>query len=258
MSFSGTYIVFILLAMLVCLLQWTNFSLRTLRQNLYTNEEIFFSKLLFNSWEFKIDNVQDAEDHLSLIYNESKTAVYEDIIKEKIKRRPRNEKIRLIIRRVILISINVLIILIGVSLIFVTNFFASGSNANSGNSILNTIIRQAPALVVTFVNGFVPAVTKKITKAEKYDYANTLLKQQIWRNFSTRLLNLLIFFILNYEVAFNKSYFISGSIVDFESGDYFCREDQGSIAMARLCITEYIVKLIMAFVWTFFQCCKGG
>jgi len=173
--------------------------------------------MMFNSWDWNVDTYNDAEDTLHLIFNETKTAVYEDLIKDKIKRRTKKEKASLLIRRIILISINTLLIIIGVGMIFTANLLSSDLANKVSNSILRSVIRQLPTLVVTFVNGFIPAVTKKITKAEKYDFANTLLKQQIWRNFSTRILNLVIYLILNYEMAFNRSYFRSKSVISFDN-----------------------------------------
>lgn len=196
-------------------MQWTQFTINQKRSSIYINEDIFFSKMFFNSWNWSIKSFNEADDSLSLISNETTTAVYEDLIKDKIKKRPSSEKFKLIIRRVILISINILLILLGVTAIFVVNL--ESSTIKNSINVASVITNQIPALIVSFVNAFVPTMTKKIVVFEKYDFRNTLLKQQIWRNFSTKTLNLSIYTLLNYELAFNKSFFKSSSVISYDS-----------------------------------------
>lgn len=120
---------------------------------MYTNEDIFFSKLFFNSWNWNVNNHDDANDTHSLIINETSTAIYEDLIKEKIKHRTREEKFNLFVRRFLFISLNVLLILIGVAAIFCVNLF--NSDLQSLISAPSAITALLPALIVSFVNAFV-------------------------------------------------------------------------------------------------------
>lgn len=251
-----TYFIFACLGLVICLIQWTTFNIKQKKQNVYTNEDIFFSKLFFNSWDWNINKYEDADDTLSLIFNETSTAIYEDLIKEKIKNRTKEEKIKLFIRRVIFISINVILIVIGVAAIFCINLYSTQIEENL--PLPTSITGLFAPVVVSFVNIIIPALTMKITKMEKYDFKNTLLKQQIWRNFCIKLLNISIFYLLNYEVAYNRSFFTDSSIIEYDDGTYDCREDQAATNMARLVGTEVLFKFISAFLWMLFNFCKGG
>lgn len=203
--------------------------------------------MFFNCWNWTSENYNDYDETLSLIKNETITAIYEENIKEKIKNRTKEEKIDLIIRRTIFISLNIILIGSGVVAIFAINIF----NNNIQNSIRgpSKITALLPAFIVSFVNGVIPAITKRITACEKYDFSNTLLKQQIWRMFSIKILNLTIFMILNRELAFNDPYFSESPIIDFYNKVYDCREDQAASNLARLMFTEYLVKFASAFGW---------
>lgn len=212
--------------------------------------------MFFNSWDWGVNSYDDADDTLSLIINTTSTAIYEDLIKEKIKQRSREEKFDLFMRRFGFITLNVLLILSGVAVIFLINLY--NSDIQDAVPAPNAITALIPAFIVSFVNAFIPVVTKKITVCEKYDFTNTLLKQQIWRNFSTKLLNLGIFMLLNFELAFNDPFFSSKTVISFDSSNYDCREDQAATNLARLMFTEFVLKIIMAFAWVTFNFLKGG
>lgn len=251
--YALSYLVFAVIGLIISVIQWSNFDLKSVRSKIYTNEDIFFSKMFFNAWDWKAKTFDDAEDTTSLIRNEITTAVAEDLIKEKIKHRTKEEKFDLIVRRTIFISLNIFIICCGVAAIFLVNWY--NNSLQYGPSLASSLI---PSFIVAFVNGAIPAATKKITACEKYDFASTLLKQQIWRMFAIRILNLTIYMLLNRELAFNDGYFKSTPVIDFKSSDYDCREDQAATNLARLMFTEYFVKFLSAFGWMGLNFCKGG
>ena len=111
------------------------------------------------------------------------------------------------------------------------------------------ISQFVPNLILAFINALVPFMTKKITVCERYDFQADLLKQQIWRNFLTRLLNVAIYFILNTEMMTNQTWFRSSSIIEFNSSTFDCREDQASSNFVLLAFIEVAVKVILAFIW---------
>lgn len=213
--YALSYLLFAVIGLIISVIQWSNFDLKSVRSKIYTNEDIFFSKMFLNAWDWKAKSFDDADDTISLIRNEITTAVAEDLIKEKIKHRTKEEKFDLIVRRTIFISLNIFIICCGVAAIFLVNWY--NNSLQYGPSLASSLI---PSFIVSFVNGAVPAATKKITACEKYDFASTLLKQQIWRMFAIRLLNLSIYMLLNRELAFNNGYFKGTPVIDFKSSDY--------------------------------------
>ena len=189
-----------------------------MRSKIYTNEDILFSKMFFNAWTWSVNSFDEYDETISFIKNETKTSIYEEKIKEKVKNRKREEKFDLIIRRAIFITLNVILIGIGVAAIFLVNLFNNDlQDSITGPSYVTALL---PAFIIAFVNGIIPAMTKRITACEKYDFANTLLKQQIWRMFAIRILNLTIFLLLNRELAFNENYFSNKPIIDFDNEAY--------------------------------------
>mmetsp|Transcript_36224 Transcript_36224/g.35834 ORF Transcript_36224/g.35834 Transcript_36224/m.35834 type:complete len:191 (-) Transcript_36224:722-1294(-) len=189
-----------------------------MRSKIYTNEDILFSKMFFNAWNWNVYTHEDYFEAISYIKNETSTTIYEDIIREKVKNRTKEQKFDLVIRRMIFITLNVILIIAGVGAIFAANLFNNDiQNSISGPSYATALI---PSLIVSFVNGIVPAMTKRITACEKYDFANTLLKQQIWRMFAIKILNLTIFMLLNRELAFNDGIFASSPIIEFDTEVY--------------------------------------
>lgn len=132
-----------------------------MRAKIYVNEDILFSKMFFNAWSWSVNNFNEYDETISFIKNETTTSIYEEKIKEKIKNRKREEKFDLIIRRTIFITINVILIMIGVASIFVVNLYNNDlQNTISGPSYATALL---PAFIVAFVNGIVPAMTKRIT-----------------------------------------------------------------------------------------------
>lgn len=216
--YALTYLVFGAVGLMICIFQWTSFSLKNMRAKIYTNKDILFSKMFFNSWNWSVRNYDEYDETMSLIKNETSTTISEDLIRERIKGRTKEEKFDLFVRRFIFISINVVLIISGVAAIFIVNIFNNSiQDSISGPSYVTNLL---PAFIVAFVNGMIPAITKRITACEKYDFANTLLKQQIWRMFSIKILNLTIFMLLNREMAFNDGIFSSTPIIDFDPETY--------------------------------------
>jgi hypothetical protein len=68
---------------------------------------------------------------------------------------------------------------------------------------------------MTFVNSVVPIVTKKITKAENWDFPATMVQNQVWRNYLAKILNVAIFTIIQIEMARGANYFNDASLTEF-------------------------------------------
>jgi len=73
---------------------------------------------------------------------------------------------------------------------------------------------------VTALNAFSPNVTKVLVILEKWDYPETAIKQQIWRNFLLKLINLTTFLVIAYDglIKLNLT----------NIGDYEASESEGS------------------------------
>ena len=59
----------------------------------------------------------------------------------------------------------------------------------------------APTLVVTIANSLIVPVTEIITKQEKYDFEYERINQEIWRIWIGKIINTLIFVLINVQRA---------------------------------------------------------
>jgi len=84
------------------------------------------------------------------------------------------------------------------------------------------------------INFIVPTISLYITAFEKWDYASTRIKNEIWKQFLTTMLNLVIVCVLSVEFLSNKDYFGRGSSIISELYGYSCNENQIATVFAKL------------------------
>lgn len=75
------------------------------------------------------------------------------------------------------------------------------------------------------INVVVPTFLKKITIYEKWDFAKDMINQQIARLYFAKIMNVIIFAVLNIELSSNNAFFRDYTIIDFAYDTYDCRED---------------------------------
>lgn len=118
-----------------------------------------------------MNNGYDSRQLRSVIKNEIKLNVDEDIIKELVKKRKRFEKTKLFIRRIVTFSINVVFLLGGWALIILINLYETEiQDFVNRYSLLKNISAFIPSVCLTIINAFIPASTKIITNMEKWDF----------------------------------------------------------------------------------------
>jgi len=93
---------------------------------------------------------------------------------------------------------------------------------------------------MSFINALVPFVTKQITKFEAWDYASTMIKHQVWRIYLAKIMNVVIFAIINVELASGSAFFRTTGLITFNDGNntFECREDEAAINMFKLVIVQ--------------------
>jgi hypothetical protein len=119
-----------------------------------------------------------------------------------------------------------------------------------------------PKVGISVVNALFPALTVKITALENWDTPGFIIRIQIIRMYLAKVLNIMLYAVLNLELATNNSCFFSstGSIA-FEPSNYSCREDQAGLNLVILVVTEAVTsKLIPLFTafsfWLLSKCRK--
>ena len=101
----------------------------------------------------------------------------------------------------------------------------------------------APTLVVTIANSLIAPVTEIIAKLEKYDFEYERINQEIWRIWIGKIINTLIFVIINVQRATTIE-ILPQNLIDFNgSGQNFdCQEDEAAMELLKLCVQEGIIK----------------
>ena len=205
-----TLVVFVFLGAVGSLYKWVRFDEVMKRGQLYDTANIRFSKMLFNSMDFTLAIGAESRDNTTQLLGDIRLQMDEDKIKAVVAERTREQKAKLYVRRAIFITVNLIILCLGWAVIFGVNLYSKEiQDSVNGVVVLSSIANFIPTFVMSFVNGFVPTVTKKITVFEKYDFASTLMKQQVIRNYATKILNIAIFTVINVELAMGDAFFRS-------------------------------------------------
>jgi hypothetical protein len=64
-----------------------------------------------------------------------------------------------------------------------------------------------PTIVLSTINVLVPEITKILVRSvEAWDYEEYRIKQEIWRNFCIKFINLTIFVVVSYDGFYNISF----------------------------------------------------
>ena len=102
----------------------------------------------------------------------------EEEIKEIRKKRTKQERCNIYLRRAGTMTLNLVILGAGWVAIVAVNLYQTNiSDSVKDVPVISSIATLLPGFVISFVNGFVPITTKMITKCEKWDFASQLIKQ---------------------------------------------------------------------------------
>ena len=138
------------------------------------------SQMVFNAWEFRVDNKFDKKSLQETVHNMIFTQISEDQLIKKIKNRTKDEWNALYIRRFFLIFSNILLIAFLSGIIIATNVYkqtivklseAYLESRPGLPSQLSTIPKLTPTIVLSVCNGVVGPVVKATVELEKWDYS---------------------------------------------------------------------------------------
>ena len=122
--YSFTFLIFAIVGLFLTLYKWVNFLILKKKADLYINDDFQFSQI-FDIWDWRTQKKSDAEDLLKEQTNQVKTSLDEHLIYEKIAKRNYKAKVSILLWRIFLISVNVLVLLGGWSLIILANIYKS-------------------------------------------------------------------------------------------------------------------------------------
>jgi len=126
----------------------------------------------------------------------------EEQVKEAIKKRSRAKKLELLISRSFLFTLNFCIVVSSwVGIYFVNVYQQSISDyLKTRYSWLTYVAAFIPSVCLTIINGIIPLLTNMIIYFERWDYASSVINNQIWRNFLAKEFNIIIFFLINVDM----------------------------------------------------------
>ena len=138
------------------------------------------------------------------------TEITEQGMKEIIKNRTKAQWRALYIRRLFLITFNILflagcatgIIISSIKKTEIVNWAEAQVKKYSWlPPEVASFAELAPQIILGVSNGLVNPVSRKITILEKYDFFNDTLNQQIWRIWFGKIINFLIFVVVQVQLA---------------------------------------------------------
>lgn len=262
-----TFIGMILVTVIAAITKWVRADKLKVRSEIYGGNEAKlkkFSAIVFNSWPWAINSEVDTSDQFSNIQNLISNAIAETIKQQNAANRTAKQKTALLGKRIIGSSIFLFILMSGwviIALLALSEKNIASNFENSGTA-LRLFMRFLPKFGISAVNAMFPALTSKITAVESWDTSSFIITVQIIRIYLAKVLNIVLYALLNLELATDNVWFLSneGSI-PFQPSNFNCREDQAGINLAILVITEAILgKLIpLGFVlidWSIAKCRK--
>ena len=196
------------------------------------------------------------------VANKFQNLLSEEMVKTLIKNRTRAKKIELIITRLILFIINISLVGGGWVAIFLVNTNQSEIKTYMTQQFtwLKYVSTFIPSLCLAAVNILLPMITNRLIEFERWDYASTVINNQIWRNFLAKEFNIILFFLVNIDMIVPYNIIPNSSnVVQYNAAEYPCPEVQISVEFLKLLAIEIVVYVIsqplkFIFFWIFASC----
>ena len=148
---------------------------------------------------------------------------------------------RLYLLRALSFSINFLGIIVGfVAIVMTKQNEQDIIRKAEGNKYLSLLSGFAPALIISIINTAIPSLTKFHSKIERWDFAETQIKNEIWRSYVSKMLNLFLFVMLNLSnifVGVNNFFNIK------TDNSVSCQQDVASLNIIKLALTEIVILI---------------
>lgn len=266
-SYILTFVGMILITVIGAITKWVRADKLKTKSEIYGGNEAKlkkFSAIVFNSWPWGLNSEADSSDQSTNIQNLVSNALADFIKKREAANRTAKQKTALLIKRIIGSSIFLFILACGwvVIILLALSEKDIGEQFKDSGTAFSLFMRFLPKFGISIVNAMFPALTSKITAVESWDTSSFIITVQIVRIYVAKVLNIVLYALLNLELATGSAWFFSSEgRIPFQSSNFNCREDQVGLNLAILVITEAITsKLIpLGFVflyWSYAKCNK--
>lgn len=263
-NFSLAYISTAVLYLLVSLAAIVKSGAKGFKERLVEGEGQFYQycNLVFGGWDFCIHNEKSAAIKHKAIYNEIKGLLESDRLEEEKQNRTRQEKIKLILTRVLvnLIALTVLCSC-GVGIYFVFDFSTTKlkelENANNTvyisvgdfDNIQQMVFEFLPSLVIVSLNVIVPFVFKYLITFEHYTPV-FVIRLTLVRTVFLRLSSLVVLYASLYTKVSCKPE-DTDVCSSSECNTPICWETYVGQQIYKLVLTDFATNILITFFINF-------
>lgn len=249
-TYISTLVVLIVITLTGAIWKWIRSEAFRRRKEIITGKDSKkkqYASAVFNNWDWTIRTQTDTADRSVNLYNILSTYLADDVRKAEAENMSQAQKTRLTVRRIFSLILNTCVLLAGwAGIVLILTFSSTFSNQfESTSKYILFLIKLLPVLAVAFVNAVVPAITLKLTALEQWVDPGFIVKVQIIKLYTARIMNAFIYAVLNLDLAVNLSWFGSSSRIEFQTDSFNCREDQTGQNLVMMVISDAIVSKIV-------------
>jgi len=181
------------------------------------------------------------------LINEVKLKLEDAKIREKVENRSDADKARIRSKRFFLNIIDLILLFLGWIIIFYGIYYEDQMKAfvKEDMGVDNwVVIEFAPAITTSLVNYIVPYILGIVTQLEEWDFAEEFIKADLWKNYFSQILNIVLFLSLQYYQNLRNS-----DTEKQKDPKYNCKEDQFADNLLKLWIFELVFRYVFYFYW---------
>jgi len=191
MTYSFTFIAICVVLFIGLIIYWTDYKRHNLLQTLFDSDSLLYSKLVFNLWDWNVNNTNSKLDTTTRLKNIFTIGVSETIIKENIMKRSSAVKARLLMRRILSFFLSILIlgfdIFCVVSLYLLQAYLMFIDSDKEKTSVTDILVSFLPGVGLAVLNMIIPKLFELCVSLEKWDFNSTKLVQLLWRIYIAKL-----------------------------------------------------------------------
>lgn len=235
----------------VFMYMWIQFDKKAQYQKIFQSDGIIYARQIFNAWSWNINSLDLADQRQKTIGNEVLLLLKEDVIHEEVNKRTPKEKKSIQLKRALALVISFFILILGWVMIAAGSIGESAMQdyflENTGNEFIG---EWSATLVMTFVNYFIPWLISLVDELESWDFAFEQLYADLWKNFYTTMINMLLFIVLSLiDIMSVPKDEKTGEDLPIPEDPYNCKEDGLVDNFLKLLMSEIILRYAFYLYW---------
>uniref|UniRef100_A0A7S2JMI8 TMC domain-containing protein n=1 Tax=Zooxanthella nutricula TaxID=1333877 RepID=A0A7S2JMI8_9DINO len=208
-----------------------------------------WSKLVFQAWDFRLVSAEDKQNWGQSFATRLRAIMAEEEQARANAQRTRCQRYLLLLQRGFGLVLNLAFI----ACAWVAVYLSTVNRRDISNTLSSVVSGPvgeqvaglAPNLVISAVGAALPKATKTLTSMESWAPA-TRARQNLWRLYLGKVLNLVVIIGLNVELLAGSPLYGNDSVlVEHDSLRYACAEDQAAAEFTSLVATELLVGMLI-------------